>query len=242
MPSSLADMEGDFLFSYKFSYKDWTLVYWDSASMVYLKDEVFKDIVERDGYRYIKPADDMQQFNNMLSNKELQDNIIRELNRNIKINPNPRAYFLLGFAYNGIGEFDNAVKSMNKVFDYKEAVSLFSSAHSEIGLSYLKKGDIKEALAHYKKAIKYVYDPDTLYNIGVVYLQMNDYKNAVYYLKKAITIKDNHLPAYMALIGIYRKLGYEDEFEAIEKRYRQKIDENRSKGHFKEKRDTHRFH
>lgn len=228
LPPSFFDMEIDSAFPFN----GWTLVYWDAASLVYLKNEVFKDVIERDGYRYIMPANGPMQFSKRLYDKKYQADVINELNRNIKTNPNPRAHLLLGFAYNETGEFDKAIESLKKVFEYKGMGFLSPFAHNGLGFSYLSKGGFNTALYHFKKSLSYVEDADILYNLGVAYSQVNDYKNAVHYLKKTIGIKNNYLPAYINLIEIYRRLGYKDELAEIENEYRQRLNASQSERHF----------
>ncbi|MBI5894393.1 MAG: tetratricopeptide repeat protein, partial [Deltaproteobacteria bacterium] len=228
VPSVIVDMDKDF----GFPVKGWTLVYWDAASMVYLKNDTFKDIVERDGYRYVKPANGPMQFGQRLYNKQYLAGVINELERNIRINPNPRAYLLLGFVYNETNEFDKAIEVLNKVFEYRDMPHRFAFAHNGLGFSYLKKGRFDTALYHFRKSLSYAADADVLHNLGIAYLQMNDYKNAVYYFKKAISTKDNMLPAYISLINTYKKLGLEKELAEIEAAYRQKLNASQSEGHF----------
>jgi hypothetical protein len=79
-----------------FSHPQWALVYWDDISMLYIKrNEAYKKLVERDGYRLVKPDLLASYFLRKHVTPQNRDAIIRELERNVHDTSSRRANNLL---------------------------------------------------------------------------------------------------------------------------------------------------
>ncbi|MEE2830655.1 MAG: tetratricopeptide repeat protein [Myxococcota bacterium] len=72
---------------------------------------------------------------------------------------------------------------------FKEVVLLapgFAAAHSYLGLTQLKLGEVDTGLASLRKAVQLgPEDPGLLYNLGFALLGTEDYSNAVFHLRRA---------------------------------------------------------
>lgn len=93
------------------------------------------------------------------------------------------AYYSRAMAYNQLGNYDLAIKDLNKV------VSLgpkFSRAYLNRGVDYGKVGNLEMAAADFKKAIELnpEYAPAYL-NLGMIYSRAGDNAKAAVFLKKA---------------------------------------------------------
>jgi tetratricopeptide (TPR) repeat protein len=89
--------------------------------------------------------------------------------------------------------------------------------YNSMGETYQKKGDVKQALAAYEKALnifKQRFDENdeniawSYNNLGIIYQDANDYVKAFDYLNKALNIKKKLLPAqHPCLSNTYNNIG-----------------------------------
>ncbi len=199
---------------------DWALVYWDDQSLLYLKRAgKYDSVIREDEYRFIKPADGIYGIAvAKLDDEYYRSNIIRELKRNIEETGSSKAYAFLGFIYNEIGLYREAIDAFSKVRDFPLLSHLLDS-YKGIAYAYGKLGYLDESVKYYKKALATKKDAATLYNIGIVYIKKGDRKAAVKYLKKALDLNSNLMYVYPALIGIYNELGMGDDARRTTKMY-----------------------
>lgn len=92
-------------------------------------------------------------------------------------------------------------------------------AHNNLGMEYEKKGDLDNALKHYKKALTLVPNLSWIYNdtkqmyarvhsnIGNVYLKKKNFNNAFYHYNKSINLDPFYSQAYFNLGILYRQIG-----------------------------------
>jgi tetratricopeptide (TPR) repeat protein len=131
-----------------------------------------------------------------------------------------KAYEGMGKAYKAMGEPDLAEKFLQKAADIymdkenveeaesilndileisKDSVNVFNS----LGVLYRKKGDFKNALKNYEKALRIHPDePFIHYNIGRLFLDMKDPGKATEYFEKAVIIDPDFKEARQVLDAI----------------------------------------
>lgn len=199
---------------------DWALVYWDDQSLLYLKRAgKYDSVIREDEYRFIKPADGIYGIvAERLHDEYYCSNIIRELKRNIEGTGSSKAYAFLGFVYNEIGLYKEALDAFSKVRDFP-LLSHLLDAFKGIAYAYGKLGYLDESVKYYKKALAIKKDATTLYNMGIVYIKKGDRKAAIKYLKKSLDLNSNLMYLYPTLIGIYNELGMEDDARRTTKMY-----------------------
>jgi Tfp pilus assembly protein PilF len=92
-----------------------------------------------------------------------------------------------------------------------------SSAHYQLGLSYLNDNNIQPAFVEFQKALEInPNDKDVLNAIGVIHLlKLEDYPRAVEYFQRAIKVDRNFSEAWNNLGFAYEKKGnYSESIEA----------------------------
>ena len=78
--------------------------------------------------------------------------IIKEYKERVRKNPNDAdAYFMLGFTYDRIGEYEKAVSPLKKLIQLKP--NSFTP-HNNLGYAYEKLGRIDEAIKEYRTALR----------------------------------------------------------------------------------------
>lgn len=171
------------------SLKNWRLVYWDDASLVYIKDNGNnKNVIDKHTYKYIFAGNsDMSYLNAAAENKDAREGIIAELKRNIRDNPDCLlAHTALGYAYAKLGEYANAA------LELQEAIRIAPYQHelyARLGLAYQRAMKYDEAEAAYKKAIRLnPKDAEVHNNLGVLLYMKHDAKGAIRHWKKALRL------------------------------------------------------
>jgi len=218
---------------FSLSSKDWALVYWDDLSLVYLKrGQRLKDTIEQDEYRYVKPANGPYAVRPKLHDKEYLDGLINDLKRNINETNSSIAYAFLGFIYNEIGRYREAIESLLMVEELP-FVSYVSSAQQGLGFAYMQLGQTDEAIKYYKKALKLKKDPSVLYNIGSAYIKKGNEKKGMKYLEDALELNKNLLSIYPQLIEIYQKLGMQDKLKETNRMWKSAMSYSEGEEHFK---------
>lgn len=109
-----------------------------------------------------------------------------------------RPYMNLGYAYDEVGEIDEAIKSYKKATRF----SYYSfKIYYNLGNNYLKKGRTDDALNEFHKALQSDSSiPETYSKLGEIYLEKHDFTKADFYLKKASEINP-------AMDVVFRNLG-----------------------------------
>jgi len=192
-------------------HQDWALVFWDDGGLVYLKRvEKFRAIIERDEYKYVKPANDYTLLGDRFLDDSYGQGFIAELKRNIESQPeNIHARLILGFVYNQRREYEKAIKVYEEVV--RRAKFEKERAFSGIALAYSKLEDAEKAIQYYKAAEKeYTYDPQYYYNIAIQYQKIEKFDLALKYLEKAIDVNPLFLPAYHQIQVVAAESGKEE--------------------------------
>jgi tetratricopeptide (TPR) repeat protein len=151
----------------------WALVYWDDASLIYVRRaEKYSPVIKQHEYRYVNPA--------IFDFSPLPREYLGELKRKLAEEPGalmPRIMAGNYFFYNGDAamaerEFEKVLES-----DPDNAV-----VHNNLGNTYLRQGRVKEAMASYKKSVKI----DV--NLGLAYCNWGYALEAVGEVKQAVKL------------------------------------------------------
>jgi tetratricopeptide (TPR) repeat protein len=211
----------------------WSLVYWDDVALVYLKrNGKYDNIIQRDEYRFIKPANGLLDLKNSMKDEPDRPNIMHELLRNVRESGSSRAYLYLGFVYNEVGMYKEAISVLLKVRNIPER-EFMNQAYNSLAYAYEKLGDIDRAIDYYSKILNKQSSGGTFYEIGRLYMKKGDRDHALDYLKKSIESNRNYAPAYTLLMDLYRKLGRSDDLKEIQKTYDEVKKKNATTEHFK---------
>lgn len=138
---------------------------------------------------------------------------IRQLNEVIKFLPKIDRidpYFDLADAYAEIEDYENAKTIYEKILEIDP-----TNPGAYYGIAYsneLLKGDIKESLYGYEKAIELDRNyKEAYYYAATIYGDLGDYGKAVEYLKRVLEIDPKDYIAYNDLGSIYETLGNYDK-------------------------------
>ena len=215
------------------SHPGWALVYWDDLSLLYLRrDGRYADAVKEDEYRFIKPGNGIYSARSKLHDAAYRDNLIKELQRNITETGSSKAYAFLGFVYNEIRLYREAIDAFLKVRD-SWLHSHIIDAYNGMAYAYDNLGYIDEALKYYKKSLDLNDHATISYNIGSLYLKKGDTREAKKYFEKALAINSNLLSIYPLLIGTYMELGMEDKVKKARQAYEKANTVKEGEEHFK---------
>jgi len=144
----------------------------------------------------------------------MQDNvkeILSIIRTRIKKDPtNSKMVCTYGILLIEVGHYDAAIELLREGLVYKDDEA---ELWSYLGLAYWRKGDQKNAIASYQRAILLnKHYPIVFYNLGSLYLSRyveskNDicFKNAVKNFKKAIELDPSYASAYNGLGTVYVK-------------------------------------
>jgi tetratricopeptide (TPR) repeat protein len=199
----------------------WALVYWDDISFLYLKrGGQYDSVIQQDEYHYITRANGVSDDLSLLSDREVLDKIIGELQRAIRESGSSMAFAYLGDVYNKIGRYQEAIAAFSRVRAVPSDHDPLHARYNGLGYAYNALGRLDDAISAYKKAIELSRDPNSYINISAVYIKKNDTGAAIKYLEKAIDMNGNIVPAYLLLTSLYYELNRTDDAKRLEPRYR----------------------
>lgn len=210
----------------------WALVYWDDNALVYLKkDGKYREVVNRDIYNFIKPANGISTLKNMLQDNENRIKIIEELQRNVHDTNSGIGRIFLGYSYNEIGQYSKALDVFSEL-EKSNFSEYLLQAYSGIAFANERIGNLQKAIEYNKKILNHRKDAGVFYEIGRLYLNMNDIDNSLKYLKKALNKDSDYLPVYPLILNIYQKRGDIREFTKLKKYYNELSIKNTAIEHF----------
>ena len=209
---------------------DWVLVYWDDMSLVYLKKGgKFNEIIKKDAYRYIKPANGPYAVK--VHDKEYISGVMDELKRNINDTGSSTAYAFIGFIMNEMRNYNEAIEYLSNV-KYTPFGSNLFNAYQGLAFAYGKLGSYDESIQFYKKALKLKKEAPVLYNLGIIYIKKGDEKQGAESLEDALALNKNLLSIYPKLISIYQKYNERDKLNKITNMYETAKIYNTGEEHF----------
>jgi tetratricopeptide (TPR) repeat protein len=209
----------------------WALVYWDDNALLYLKrGGRYQAVIDRDEYRYARPANDIENQRSRLENEDTRMKMIREFLRNANETGSSRAYFFLGYAYKTGGLYREALTAFSRALrnPYADRFALYG----QMADTYLLLGDSLEALRYFKKSLALQENAEMLYTIGVLCMDMGKKEESLQYLNRAIDKNPNLLSAYRMLTTIYNKFGMKEELAEVSKKYQKAVVHSSGKEHF----------
>jgi hypothetical protein len=149
----------------------WALVYWDDASLIYVRRaEKYSSVIRQYEYRYVNPA--------VFDFSPPPREYLNELERKLAEEPGalmPRIMAGNYFFYNG-----DAAMAEREFRQVLESDPDNAVVHNNLGNAYLRQGRLKEAMASYKKAVQYDVNLGLAYcNWGYALEALGDVKQAV---------------------------------------------------------------
>jgi tetratricopeptide (TPR) repeat protein len=183
---------------------DWALVYWDDFALVYLKRSgPWAEVISRDEYRRVHPANSLPAFWRSLADKAALPEIREELERNVQETSSARGLTLLGFALLQDGRADTALETFARVRDPDRRLDVLQGQ----ALAWQQKGDASRAIVAYENAVALQEDALTLYGLGAALVAAGRAPDAIRPLERALARNPGLLPVYPLLIDAYRRTG-----------------------------------
>jgi tetratricopeptide (TPR) repeat protein len=182
---------------------DWALVYWDDVALVYLRrGSRYADVVEREEYRHVKPANGAAGIARLLADPARAEAVRSELRRNVADTGSSLGLLLLGDA---TPDADRAIATFARVQDPRRRFE----AEQAIAFAYWRKKDLGRATEHFERALTIEPAASILYNAGLVRAEAGDDRGAVRYLSRAQRTDPTLAPVYPALVAAHRRRGDE---------------------------------
>ena len=85
-------------------------------------------------------------------------------------------------------------------------------AYTNIGIAYLKKGALTQAVEHFQKALDYQANlPEAYHNLGIAYAGLGRRAEAIRAFREAIRFRPSYVDAYLGLGRVLLAEGRKDE-------------------------------
>ncbi len=187
----------------------WALVYWDDMALVYLRrGSRYADIIARDEYRHVRPANGAAGIARARSDPARVEGVLADLERNVRETGSSTAWLLTGYMAPRPAQ---AVDAFGLVSDPTRRFE----AYQGLGAARLQQKDFQGALAAYEQALRKQEAAPLLYNAALACIQAGDDRRAVKYLERARRLDPLLAPVYPALVAAYRRLGDETSAQAL---------------------------
>ena len=182
----------------------WALVYWDDFALVYLKRVPrWAEVIRRDEYRRVRPANGLPAFWRGLADKAALPEIRAELERNVTETGSARGRTFLGFALLQEGKPDAALETFSSVRDPERRLDVLQGQ----ALAWQQKGDRARVIEAYERAVAVQQDALTLYGLGAALVEAGRARDAIRPLERAREKNPALLPVYPLLIDAYHRAG-----------------------------------
>jgi len=179
--------------SYLDSGKDWALVWWSDAGMIYIKDTPQnKPIIAKNGYFLVKPNHtDLSYLNQYLQDKIEAERLIAELKRNLRLEPDcVLAHTSLAYVYDRLQEYDLARQELMQAI---RIVPYRGKLYGSLGTLYLKSNQFQQAITAFNKAVSCGEHDFQIYNnLGAAYYLNLDFAKAAYFWRKALKLEPDN--------------------------------------------------
>lgn len=120
-----------------------------------------------------------------------------------------RSQYNLGYIYLSEGQYDNAIKQLNKALRINPR---FARAHYALGLALKFQGRYDEAIAHIQESLRLdVAKPHMYFELGNCYIAMKQYDNAIMNYNKALKMDPSFVSAYINLGYAYKSMNQLDK-------------------------------
>ncbi len=134
---------------------------------------------------------------------------IKDYDKAIELNSNyPRVFADRGYAYNNIGEYDDAINDLTTAID--KGCTNKAEAYNQRGNAYRRKGCLRKAYSDYKNAIAINKHYAPAYNsMGNYYRDLVKNEKALKYYTKAIKLGPKKAAmTYINRGNVYHDMGY----------------------------------
>ncbi|HET9492006.1 MAG TPA: tetratricopeptide repeat protein [Methylomirabilota bacterium] len=193
-----------------FASPHWALVYWDDVALVYVRRSTeLAALIERDEYRSVDPTRGVDGVVPRLPGGAAS--IEAEIRRSLSQTPSSIAHMLLGFVRLQAGAYDEAIEEFARVRGYSTIVD----AAQGLAMAHWRKGDVVEAVNHYRRLVSAYPTPIMLYNLGLALTHVGEYGEAASHLERARRHDPQFAAVYPVLMHSYHRLGRSDRAEAL---------------------------
>jgi len=184
---------------------DWALVYWDDLALVYLRRTArLATVIERDAYRYVRPANGPQDVARRLAHAgAAAPALLAELERNVTATGSSLGAVLRGTAALEMGAHDDAIVWLRRG---RHGDRRLEAEHG-LALAHWRKGELDAAVEHYRRLLRARSDARLLHQLGLLHGERGDDRQAVAVLERARRDDAGFVPVYAALAAAYRRLG-----------------------------------
>ncbi|HQI73694.1 MAG TPA: tetratricopeptide repeat protein [Smithella sp.] len=115
--------------------------------------------------------------------------------------------FLAFWAWQQCGHWKNSIELWQHALHVTDNNYM---AHNNLASALLEKGETRQAMDHYQKAIEINHYPAAYYNTGVIYYRLGQYHQAIEQFKQAIHEQPDYAAAHFNLGFVYHLLGQHD--------------------------------
>jgi len=191
---------------------EWALVYWDDVALVYLRRTgSLAAVVERDEYRYLRPANGAAALSRALVAGAPPDAIAAEIARNAHETDSALGRALGGALALHQRQWDVALERFGSVHEGPGRVSALQGAALAAG----GKGDFTAALGTYDRLLAETDDATVSYYAGVVALAAGRNGDAIRHLERARRRDPRLAEVYPQLLEAYRRRGDADAVREV---------------------------
>ena len=144
------------------------------------------------------------------------EDAIKSLKKTIELNPkHSNALYELGIIYERQNNYDEAIKNYTESLRIREN----SEAFQNLGVCYLKKGQLKEAYSNLVKAMLLNPNNHTIYNsLGAALERIGNYESAMQMLEIAVKLNPKNIIGFYNLgIVLDKKQDFENAIKNYEK-------------------------
>lgn len=207
-----------------FKHPEWALVYWDDKSLLYLKRKgPYGHIVNKYEYKYFNADTSVHYFANNIGDDKNQNELERELLRNIDDTGSTKARLFLGILYYNSGKYNKAIDILEfALLTYKstDQVEIYiNNVIITLGDIYFATGNFQKSLDYYQKVPGNENVPGLQYYIGLILYRQGEIKKAISHFEEAIKLDKKFMEAYGSLVSAYRENGQDQKAAAIQKAY-----------------------
>ncbi len=185
--------------NYLASNPGWSLVYWDDAALIYIKNTKNKNGPKP--YKYLNPV-----LFDATPHIEHIDSLLKEAKR--KISEDPKciiAHSILARLYSQDGKSDSAISEYKKALALNPLPPEAAAIHNNLGSIYQRERKIEEALKEYTISGQFGKIAEPHFNLGLIYEKRGLIEKAMQEYKKAIKIFPDNARAYNRIGILYAK-------------------------------------
>jgi tetratricopeptide (TPR) repeat protein len=209
------------------SRKDWSLVFFDNYSSVYVKSSANEELAKRYTYTTLTPLLDLHSIEKICDDPEKKKTLLNEVARNIHELEHPL------FSYQVIAQLAIKCNEGPDALSYAEKLMKVSAAlqpqnsdiYNNLGVLELKLGNYEDAKRSFKQSITLHDTKENLTGYATALYNLNEYEKSLSIFKKIIDAPGDFPNEYYQVYGrVSYKLGNNTQAISFAHRYLDLID------------------